>query len=96
MVHIQINDMNEIKQRLINNWTIQRALYVIIGVFLIVQSVYDRLWFGIFFGGYFAAMGLFAFGCAAGSCYGNDCRTETHTSDAVKQSATAGEVTEQK
>jgi len=25
---------------------------------------------GVVFGGYFASMGLFAFGCASGSCFG--------------------------
>lgn len=32
-------------------------------------------WFGILIGGYFAAMGVFAFGCAGGNCYGGNCNT---------------------
>ncbi|MGE3823060.1 MAG: hypothetical protein AB7G44_02460 [Bacteroidia bacterium] len=28
----------------------------------------DKQWFGVFFGGYFASMGIFSFGCAAGNC----------------------------
>jgi len=32
--------------------------------------------FGVFFGGYFASMGIFAFGCAAGNCYAGRCSTE--------------------
>jgi hypothetical protein len=35
-------------------------------------------WFGIAFGGYFAAMGLLAFGCASGNCFGGNCSTESN------------------
>jgi hypothetical protein len=38
------------------------------GTYIIVQSVLEQQWIGILLGGYFAAMGLFAFGCAAGNC----------------------------
>jgi len=40
----------------------------LIGAYIIVQSIKDDHWIGIAIGGYFAAMGLFAFGCAAGYC----------------------------
>ena len=56
------------KDRILNNWTLKRASYFLIGMTVIVQSVMSQQWFGVFFGGYFASMGLFAFGCAAGNC----------------------------
>ncbi len=64
------------KNRILNNWTLKRASYFLIGMTVIVQSVMSQQWFGVFFGGYFASMGLFAFGCAAGNCYGGNCATE--------------------
>jgi hypothetical protein len=65
------------KERILTGWTVKRVLYLGIGVFLLVQSVMDGQGFGILFGGYFAAMGLFAFGCASGNCAGNDCSAKS-------------------
>jgi len=64
------------KERILTNWTFMRALYLVMGVAVIVQSVMSQQWFGVVFGGYFASMGLFAFGCAAGNCFGGNCATE--------------------
>ena len=64
------------KNRILNNWTFMRALYLLMGIAVIVQAVMSQQWFGVLFGGYFASMGLFAFGCAAGNCYGGNCATE--------------------
>mgnify|MGYP006199732945 CR=1 FL=1 len=50
-----------------------RALYLLMGIAVIIQSVKSQQWFGILIGAYFASMGLFAFGCAAGNCYGGNC-----------------------
>jgi hypothetical protein len=61
------------KERILTNWTFIRLLYLVIGVVVLVQSMLTKQWFGVAFGGYFAAMGLFAFGCAAGSCFGGSC-----------------------
>ncbi len=55
-------------QRIFTNWTFTRALYLIIGTIIVTQSVVSHQWFGVAFGTYFAAMGLFSFGCAAGNC----------------------------
>jgi hypothetical protein len=63
------------KDRILTNWTITRAFYLLMGIFVIVQSFMGQQWFGIAFGGYFAAMGLFAFGCASGNCAGGNCST---------------------
>ncbi len=64
------------KERLLTGWTFIRALYLVIGSVVIIESVMRSQWFDVALGGYFAAMGLFAFGCAAGSCFGGNCRYE--------------------
>ena len=61
------------KNRILTNWTFMRALYLLMGIAVIIQSVKSQQWFGILIGAYFASMGLFAFGCAAGNCYGGNC-----------------------
>lgn len=57
------------KQRILTGWTFSRALYVIVGSFIIFDSIINKQWAALGFGVYFAAMGIFAFGCAAGTCY---------------------------
>lgn len=57
------------KQRLLSGWNFIRVLYLIAGVMMLVQSVADRQWLLALIGLYFAGMGLFAVGCAGGSCY---------------------------
>ncbi len=64
------------KERVLTNWTFARALYLTMGIAVIIQSVMSHQWFGVAFGGYFAAMGLFAFGCAAGNCFNGNCAAE--------------------
>ena len=59
------------KQRIFSNWTLRRSLYLVLGIVVMVQSVMTEQWFGLAFGAYFASMGLFAFGCAGGQCYGS-------------------------
>ncbi len=58
------------RERLLTRWTFQRLLFLVIGGFILIQSIIDRQWFGMIFGIYFASIGLFALGCAAGKCYG--------------------------
>jgi hypothetical protein len=64
------------KERVLTGWTFIRGFYLIIGIFVIIQSAMQQQWFGVLFGGYFASMGLFAFGCAAGNCFGGSCATK--------------------
>lgn len=66
------------KNRILTNWTLTRGLYLVIGIVVIVQSILSQQWFGVAFGCYFASMGLFAFGCAAGNCLGGNCTTQTN------------------
>ncbi|WP_226063449.1 hypothetical protein [Kaistella polysaccharea] len=55
-------------KNILQNWTISRFLYLAAGIFFILVAVNDRVWFMIPFGLYFAAMALFRFGCASGTC----------------------------
>ena len=66
------------KERILTNWTFTRAFYLIVGIFVVIQSFMGQQWLGIAFGGYFAAMGLFAFGCASGNCFGGNCSAESN------------------
>ena len=62
--------------RITTGWTFSRALYVVVGILLITQSIMDNLWFGTLIGAYFTSMGLFAFGCASpNGCYEGNCDT---------------------
>lgn len=69
------------KERILTGWSFQRALFLLVGGFIMVQSAVEGQWFGIAFGSYFAAMGLFRFGCAAGGCYGDNCQTTSTQND---------------
>lgn len=64
------------KQRLTTGWTFRRAIFLLMGIFLIALAISDKQWFGIAFGAYFASMGLFAFGCAGVNCFGGNCNIE--------------------
>lgn len=61
--------METLKLRLTTGWTFQRALFAIVGLIIVFQSIADKQWVFVLFGLYFASMGLFAYGCAAGNCY---------------------------
>ncbi len=61
------------KQRILTGWNFVRILYLLAGIMILIQSVASRQWMGVALGVYFAAMGLFAVGCAAGNCFGNSC-----------------------
>lgn len=65
------------KKRIFNGWTFSRALYTLIGIFIMIQSVMQREWAGVLLGGYLASMGIFSFGCAAGNCFGGSCYNES-------------------
>ncbi len=61
------------KERFLSGWNFIRVLYLVLGLMVLVQSVIQREWAGVLFGIYFSAMGLFAFGCASGTCFGGSC-----------------------
>ena len=60
--------MQEFKNRILRGWTFTRILYFVIGAAILISSLPDLEWLGIFAGAYFSSMGLFAFGCASGQC----------------------------
>lgn len=57
-----------LKERILTGWSIRRALYLLLGGWVIVQAFMTNQYFLLLFGGYFTSMGLFNFGCAAGAC----------------------------
>lgn len=59
------------KDRILRNWNVQRVLFVVIGATIIGFSIARQEWINVLLGAYFASMGIFAFGCAAGNCYYN-------------------------
>lgn len=61
------------KKRILTGWTFRRLVYLLLGVFVICESGAMHQWIGILPGLYLASMGIFAFGCASGNCFGNTC-----------------------
>ena len=61
------------KERILRNWTGPRIFYAAAGLAMCIGSIADKQWIGLLPGGYFLSMGVFAFGCAGGSCYGGSC-----------------------
>ena len=59
------------KERILKGWSLRRIIFVVFGLFVIYQSGTDKSWAGVAIGTYFLSMGIFAFGCASGNCYGN-------------------------
>lgn len=57
------------KERLLTGWTITRVIYIGLGIMVTMNGIQASHWLSIFFGIYFASMGLFSFGCASGNCY---------------------------
>ena len=60
-------------KRISTGWNIQRLLFLLIGGSIVYQAYIDQEWLAVGLGTYFMSMGLFAFGCASGYCYGGSC-----------------------
>ena len=60
---------NGMLQRILTGWTFIRALYLVIGGFVMAQAVMEGQWIGLLLGGYFTSMAVFNYGCAAGASY---------------------------
>jgi hypothetical protein len=71
--------------RMTTGWNVQRVFYLVAGAGMIAISVKDAQWAGILVGGYFASMGLFAFGCASGNCAGGACEQVTRGEQAAEK-----------
>lgn len=52
----------------LTDWNFRRILYLIGGIWMVAQSVMDRMWILVPFGLYFIAMAVLKFGCALGNC----------------------------
>lgn len=72
------NSVN-MKKRILTGWSVRRVLYLILGVIVVVQGIMDKEWIWLLPGLYFTAMGVFAFGCASGNCYGGQCYVDPKT-----------------
>lgn len=57
------------KKRILSGWTVKRVIYLGVGITVIVMAFQYREWLFGLVGIYFAAMGIFSFGCASGNCY---------------------------
>ena len=55
-------------ERIKTGWNFQRIFFFAIGTLVVVQSLMSKHYLEASLGLYFAAMGLFGFGCAAGNC----------------------------
>lgn len=56
------------RNNVFKGWNFTRVLYTLIGLVLLTHAIIDYTFFGILLGLYISAMGIFAFGCAAGNC----------------------------
>jgi hypothetical protein len=50
------------KERILTGWTFMRALYLIMGVTLIIQAMLAKQYMLVALGGYFSAMSVFGIG----------------------------------
>lgn len=71
------------KDRILNNWTFTRLLYLIIGLTVVIDSLISAEWLALIMGGYIASMGLFSFGCAANGCFTSNNNTKQQPLDKV-------------
>ncbi len=69
------------KERMLTGWTLQRIIFVSLGLIMLVQGFMENQWLGMIIGGYFFAMGLFAFGCATRGCFSGNCYTDSNTNN---------------
>jgi hypothetical protein len=69
------------KQRILTGWSWIRGIYLVTGIMIAVQAAVNGQWLGVALGSYFAAMAVFKFGCAAGSCFGDSCNVNRHKSE---------------
>ncbi len=55
-------------KNLLMDWNLRRIIYLVGGIWMILQSIMDKMWVLVPFGLYFVAMAILKFGCAAGNC----------------------------
>lgn len=69
------------KSRLLRGWTFKRFVYLAVGIVTIISAFQYDVKLIAFAGAYFAAMGLFSFGCADGNCYTGYRNRDIHYND---------------
>lgn len=67
------------KKRIFQKWSLQRILFAIAGSGLILFSIIKYAPAGILLGLYFMAMGILDVGCAAGMCHSGSCTYDPST-----------------
>lgn len=55
-------------QKLIQQWTLRRLLYLAMGILVGIQAIQDHIWFLLIPALWFGSMGIFALGCAGPTC----------------------------
>lgn len=55
-------------KKIYTGWSWIRAVFLFLGLWMIIQAALEGQWIGIFLGSWLAVMGLFGLGCAAGNC----------------------------
>jgi len=72
------------KNRLLSGWNVRRVIYLVMGIMILVQAWQESQWMLSVFGGYFAAMGLFALGCAGSNCAINTSQNARYSKNEIK------------
>jgi hypothetical protein len=68
-----------VRNRIFKNWTWTRSIYLIIGLWVMIQGAIDGNYIGIVLGAWPAVMGFFGIGCASGNCATGSCEVSPET-----------------
>jgi len=60
--------MRKLKALLQSGWNFQRVLFLLFGLVLVIEAIYQQQWWGALFGAYFVLMAVLRLGCAGGQC----------------------------
>ncbi|RQO32450.1 hypothetical protein DBR32_02265 [Taibaiella sp. KBW10] len=55
-------------RRVWGTWTVRRLAYLIIGLWIAIQSAMGQEWLLAALGGYFSVLAIFKLGCAGNQC----------------------------
>lgn len=80
------------KNKILTGWNIRRVIYAVMGLAIVVQSILQKEWMGLPLGGILIAMSLFAVGCAAGSCYMDNCNVPNNTTTEKEKNVVIEEI----
>ena len=73
--------MHTIKNKILKNWTLQRLLFVGIGIMLLYDAYFKNEWLGYFIGLYFLGIGFFSIACVSRNCFGSNCNTNSNSAN---------------